>query len=124
VELSSNNDVVLTGGSGAYAAWDPPGMDSRVYAQGGSDMGDASLTHSTATDQGLGNVNQPFYITTWTVPLDSLSNDLMFNIGLHQATSCGNDQIGMVAAVPVPGAVLLGDIGLSVAGWRLRRKTA
>jgi hypothetical protein len=29
-----------------------------------------------------------------------------------------------VSAVPVPGAVLLGAIGLSCAGWRLRRRTA
>jgi hypothetical protein len=29
-----------------------------------------------------------------------------------------------VAAVPVPGAALLGAIGLSLAGWRLRRRTA
>jgi len=32
---------------------------------------------------------------------------------------------GVVApgAVPIPGAVLLGALGLSVAGWRLRRET-
>jgi len=29
-----------------------------------------------------------------------------------------------IAAVPVPGAMLLGAIGLSTAGWRLRRRTA
>ncbi len=30
---------------------------------------------------------------------------------------------GSPAVVPVPGAVLLGALGLSVAGWRLKRKT-
>jgi hypothetical protein len=47
----------------------------------------------------------------------------VFEISLHQTTSCGNDQIGMVAAVPLPGAVVLGMLGLGAAGWRLRRQS-
>ena len=125
VQLSAGSNVVLTGGAGAYAAWTPSGLDSRVYAQDGEDIANTFLTHSTTTDAGLnGATDQTFYIQQWTVPLSLLSTDAVFDIGLHQATSCGNDQIGMVATVvPVPGAVVLGMLGLSVAGWRLKRKT-
>jgi hypothetical protein len=125
VQLTDASDVALTGGGGAYSAWTPSGVDSRVYAQGGLDIGNALLTHSSTTDDGLnGATNQVFYIQTWTVPLDLLSSYATFNIGLHQATSCGNDQTGLVATAPVPGAVVLGVLGMSVAGWRLRRRTA
>jgi len=125
VRLTGAGDVALTGGDGAYGAWTPSGLDSRVYAQGGVDMGDALLTHSSTTDDGLnGAINQAFYIQTWTVPLNLLSTYGTFDIGLHQATSCGNDQIGLVTTAPVPGAVMLAVLGFGTAGWRLRRRTA
>jgi hypothetical protein len=125
VQLSAGSQVGLTGGPGTYAAWTPSGLDSRVYAQGGLDLGDALLAHSQTTDIGLhGVTDQTFYLQTWTVPLSWLSGDPSFGLGLHQATSCGNDQIGMVTHAPLPGAVVLGMLGLSCAGWRLRRGTA
>lgn len=124
VQLTGAGDVVLTGGPGAYSAWSPSGVDSRVYAQGGLAVANALLTHSSTTDDGLnGATDQTFYVQTWTVPLHLLSSYPTFDIGLHQATTCGNDQIGLVATVPLPGAVVLGMLGMSVAGWRLRRRT-
>lgn len=119
VSLSANADVVLTGGAGSYNPASPPGMDSRVYAQDGANIGDAQLVHSSTWDWGLQNVWQEFYIQTWTVPLSSLSGDPLFTIGLHVAPSCGNDQIGLVATVPIPTAVLLGMLGLGAAGLKL-----
>ena len=124
VSLSSVGDVVFIGGTGAYAPGSVDGLDSRSYAQGGTDRGDAGLVHTTTTDEGLVTSDLTWYIQTWTFPTDWLSSEPEFTMGLHKIASCGNDQIGMVTVVPVPGAVLLGILGLSTAGWRLRRRTS
>ena len=124
VSLSLDSDVVLAGGTGSYRpSYSPPpvGLDYRVYAQGGTDAGDAGLVHSTTTDAGMMGP-QTWYIQTWTVPTGWLSSDQVFTVGLHKAASCGNDQIGIVAAVPAPGALLLGALGLIISNWRLRRR--
>jgi len=125
VSLSLESDVVLAGGTGSYRpSYSPPpvGLDYRVYAQGGTDAGDAGLVHSTTTDAGMVIDPQKWYIQTWTVPTAWLSSDQVFTVGLHKAASCGNDQIGMVTAVPAPGALLLGGLGLIISNWRLRRR--
>lgn len=121
LSLSLTDDVVLIGGAGAYTPGSVDGLDSRVYAQAGTDEGDAGLVHNTTTDEGLVSAAQTWYIQTWTVPTNWLSSDPVFTIGLHKAASCGNDQIGMVTVVPIPPAVILGMIGLSVTRLKLRR---
>ncbi|MBN1361366.1 MAG: hypothetical protein JW993_12280 [Sedimentisphaerales bacterium] len=120
VNLTSENNVVLTSGAGAYTpsysvGGLPQGLDYRVFAQGGTSVVNANVQVGSVTD------GQTWYLQTWTVPMNWLSNDGAFTLGLHTAVSCSNDQIGMVAQVPVPAAALLGMLGLSVAGWRLRR---
>lgn len=126
VELTDDDQVALVGGAGTYYPGygaTPTGLDFRVYAQGGKDLGDASLTHTSVTDYGLGDVQQTWYVQTWTVPLEWLSGSDEFTIGLHKAASCGNDQIALLTSVaptsvvPAPPAVLLGLLGVSMAGW-------
>ncbi len=117
VQLNSDADITLTGGTGAYTASNAPdGLDMRAYASGGTDLGDANLTHDTVTDGG-----RTWYIQTWTVGLASLSLDPAFDLALHIAASCGNDQGGLLVTVPSPGAALLGLIGLSSIGAVRRR---
>ena len=122
VSLSSTDHVIRAGGAGSYhpgysSGGLPQGLDYRIYAQGGTDIGDAGLAHSQLTDLG-----QQWYIQTWTFPTNWLSSDSVFSVGLHKAASCANDQIGVVTVVPAPGALLLGLAGFGTIGFI--RKTA
>ena len=113
-------DVVLTSGTGAYvpgSSTSPDGLDYRIFAQSGSIVGDANLQTSSLYE------GQMWYLQTWTVALEQLSDDSILGIGLHAATSCSNDQIALeTQVVPLPAAAVLGMLGLSVAGWRLRKR--
>lgn len=116
VSLSAYSDVVRTGGRGSYrpsysSGGLPQGLDYRVYAQGGADIGDAGLEHFSVNEFG-----QDWFVQTWTLPTNWLSSDPVFTLGLHTAPSCSNDQIGMVSVVPVPGALLLGLAGFGTIG--------
>ena len=103
VELTQDSDVALSGGRGAYNAGNAPdGLDRRIFAQGGLDRGDAGLVNSVVTDGA-----NAWYLQSWSVPLSDLSSDASFEIALHAAASCGNDQIGGRYDVPEPGSILL-----------------
>jgi len=126
IGLTSSSQVVLTGGKGSHAwsggaAKPPGGLDVRAYAIDGSDLGDANISHTSTTDLGLGGVSQNWYIQTWTLPVNWLSSDSTFTLGLHKTTSCGNDQIGGNFVVPAPAAVVLGLVGLCIVGCVRRR---
>ncbi len=116
VSLSTDSDVALTGGRGSYYPGYhgnglPHGLDYRVFAQGGSSVGDAGLVAGTVSD------GQQWFLQTWTVPLDWLSTDQSFTVGLHSAVSCSNDQIGLTTqVVPVPAALILGLAGFGTVG--------
>lgn len=105
VALQYDSDVLLTGGTGAYTASNAPsGLDRRVFAAGGFDLGDAGLSMGSFTDGG-----RTWYTQSWRVELASFTSDQEFAIGLHSAASCGNDQIGHVfnVAIPEPAALFL-----------------
>ncbi|MBP7746045.1 MAG: PEP-CTERM sorting domain-containing protein [Phycisphaerae bacterium] len=103
VRLASDSDIALTGGTGAYhSGIAPNGLDLRTYAAGGTDLGDAGLTQTSVVDQ-----NRTWYLQTWTIGLDDLSTAGTFDLGLHAAASCGNDQIGGTFAVPEPASLAL-----------------
>lgn len=103
VQFQNDDDVIMAGGRGAYNACNAPdGLDLRVFASGGLDLGGADLTIDEFTDQG-----RTWYVETWTVSRADLSSDAVFDMGLHASPSCGNDQIGGTFSVPEPSSVML-----------------
>ncbi len=107
VQLSTNNQVTMTGGTGAYDGSNAPtGLDLRTYASGGVDLGSAGLLNATTTYS-----EHTWYVQTWTFDRTELSAASVFDIGLHAAASCGNDQIGAIYTVPEPATLLLGIFG-------------
>ncbi len=107
MQLSTNNQVTMTGGTGAYDGSNAPtGLDLRTYASGGVDLGSASLLNAATTYSG-----HTWYLQTWTFDRSELSTASVFDIGLHAAASCGNDQIGARYTVPEPASLLLGILG-------------
>lgn len=107
IRLLADNDVQRSTGSGTYNHGNAPdGLDIRVFARGGTDLGDMDLMHSTTNDAG-----QDWYIMTWTVPMSFLSADPTFNVAFHAGPTCSNDQIGGGGLVPEPAS--LGVLALS-----------
>lgn len=116
VELVTNSDVTITGGTGSYGTSNAPtGLDLRTFADGGTDCGSANLVQASLSDRG-----QSWYVQTWTINLSSLSTDRTYDIALHASASCGNDQIGGSFNVPEPSSIVLVLSGL-VAVLRYRR---
>jgi hypothetical protein len=115
VQLGEDADVAVTGGPASYNPGNAPaGLDLRAFANGGSDLGDAGLTHATVVDQ-----DQNWYVQTWTVNLGDLSSDGSFGVGLHAIASCGNDQIGgQFCVTPEPASIVLILAGLLIKGIR------
>jgi hypothetical protein len=117
VALRNDSDVLLTGGTGAYTASNAPtGLDRRVFAAGGLDLGNAGLMLGNFTDNG-----RLWYTQTWRVGISDLSSAKQFDLGLHTAASCGNDQIGGVfsVSIPEPASLLLLICGCAI--WSQRR---
>lgn len=117
VEFDADNDVGIAGGRGAYTPRNAPdGLDLRTFAQGGTPLVDAGLMHAAVTD-----MSQPWYLQTWTFGMSHLSDDATFDLALHSAASCGNDQIGATFEVPEPASAMLLSLGVSSVLWLRRR---
>jgi len=128
VRLLDSDDVAGVDGPRSYSADHgiPEGLDFRTYAQGGQPVAWANLEHTTTQEQDPGGNWQTWYIQTWEFPVSLISDESLFDIGLHKIASCGNDQIAMLdrisipeesPPVPTPSAAVLGVIGLAIAGW-------
>lgn len=110
VMLESDADVSLSGGRGAYTSKNAPaGLDLRLYAKGGSHVADGNLTITEVIDN-----DKTWYLQNWTIPAAALSTDVSYDVALHSAASCGNDQIGMTLSVPEPASMMLTLLGLAV----------
>ncbi len=121
VRVTADGQVALTGGTGSYGPSNAPaGLDLRAFADGGTDLGDADLTHTTTVDGG-----KTWYLQTWTIDLSVLSDDPAFDAAFHYTVTCGNDSSGGGGnvVIPAPGAAVLGIAGLA-AMRRLRRAVA
>lgn len=116
VRLTNDGDVSMSGGRGAYGSKHRVGgLDMRLYANDGEVMRDAGLEYGTVMHDG----NQ-WHLETWSLGLDDLSSDREFELALHTAASCGNDQIGLSQAVPEPGSLSLVVFGALVVFGRRR----
>jgi len=126
VLLDSDDDVVVTQGVRTYSPLAGPhpapvGLDSRIFAQGGLDLGNAGLTHYFYDSAGT---NSDWYVQTWTIPLNWISEDGSFSFSLHAGPTCGNDQIATKGSiVPEPASLQLAVVGALLVGHRRRLKT-
>lgn len=134
VLLGNAGQVSYITGNGSYSGpsgygADGVGLDSRIYANGGTVVAATAFSNGGQGTPGIGYDNQAvnWYTETWTFAASNLGS--FDDIALHSAMTCGNDQIGLDsglivynrANVPAPAAVLLGLLGLTGVGFLKRR---
>jgi len=96
-QITTETDILRTGLTSSYifSSNDPAGLDTRLFAKGGTSVGVGTVAFSTVSAEeplgGGGAMN--WYLTEWTVPLSAFGTPGVFDIALHVATSCGNDVI-------------------------------
>ena len=131
----------MTIGGGSIGGWFGPYDNSQVTIYGGhriewldvssqvrivgSDFGvyryDENYANPVLVFSGYGDLTSSFFD-----PFDPFRYSLrgtLANGDLLEVSAISAYADGQISLVPLPGAVLLGAIGLSVAGWRLRRQT-
>lgn len=104
-----------------------PGYWSGEGYQGSPDTASGGTVLGSATYQRTyySSLESGTFILEVAVPrnLFPIQYGIGHQISIHMSNWCGNDSINLTGdvAVPVPGAVLLGILGLGVAGWKLRK---
>lgn len=117
VRLTNNGHVTMTGGTGGYSTSSAPnGLDTRAFARGGTNLGDANLLNWSIVDAG-----NTWYLQQWTFDLSSITAQAGAVLGLHTTYSCGNDQIALVQPIPAPESTLLGTLGVGLLAAFRRR---
>ena len=108
-----------------------PGSDNNIYRGHdgqavGDDLSDYGILLGTYTDDDpFPNPPEDFTYnftqSQWESLDDLIRADGRFGIGLEPDCHYWNDGITLTIVTPVPGAVLLGILGLGVAGLKLRK---
>jgi probable HAF family extracellular repeat protein len=114
--LSWNSEAHAVSGDGSVIV----GVDGGSAFIWDADTGMRSLFDVLANEYGLTN-----QLSGWSLSsAEGISMDGLTVVGYGMHDGHTEAWRADLTPVPVPGAVLLGALGLSVAGWRLKRKAA